>query len=521
MKRKNFYILLNLPVKPPEEDLKKIEAAINKKQTEWSRLLRHPSKGIPAKQLISLIPEIRKVMTDPDLRKKEAMEAQRLLKKKKQQKFAAIDRHLSIFLSKGAVTSKEIQKLVKHHSVETDEILKWMLKKERASQAPAKKTPDKKEDTVQPIIVNDDTERTRRFLKSFNSDIEIAESGGSIRTEYFEAIASNAVKSGMDYKEACNYIEAYCRVKGWKTTSRKQRNRLRLMYAAAISLVLIVSIGSVVLVSVLKTRHLSKEYEGVIEKVKSQQKLEKKKKLLTEYVKSAKESDFKKKAEQEIQVLDNKIIMRNSTDEKDYRTALTKAAVENSNQNYEESGIIYETYLKKHPDGIHAEELRIKRSEIPDLLDNRDFNAIKALSEKNYEKRIEACTAYLANHPDGMHRDEVTTLIAEMEEPYYGFLKNKIVIHEKKKDWEECIDLCEQYFKYFQRGHYFNELKGLQLFFKKQLDNRIALDDLIQKAENNVDSMDSAKAIYTDYLNANPNSPIKHDVRKRLKEISK
>ena len=72
MKRKNLYILLGLSIEPPEEDAEKIEAAIQKKQNEWSKLLNHPTKGIQAKQFISLIPEIQKVMADPALRKKEA-----------------------------------------------------------------------------------------------------------------------------------------------------------------------------------------------------------------------------------------------------------------------------------------------------------------------------------------------------------------------------------------------------------------------------------------------------------------
>jgi hypothetical protein len=273
-------------------------------------------------------------------------------------------------------------------------------------------------------------------------------------------------------------------------------------------------------VSILKTRRLSREYESVIAKVKNQKKPEKKKKVLTEYVKSHEKSEFTEKAEKEIQTLTNKIIVRNSKDKRDYRAALAKAADENANQKYEESRIVYETYLKKHPDGIHADEFRKKRSEIPALIDNRDFQAIKALSKKDYEKILEACTSYLANHPKGEHCNEATNLIAEMEEPYYGFLRNEIALNEKNKNWKECIGLCEQYFKYFQEGHYFNELKGIQFFFKKQLENRIELENLIQKAEENGDSTESAKKIYADYLKANPNSPIQYDVRKKLKKNS-
>jgi len=651
MKRKNFHILLDLSIEPPEEDPEKIEAAIKKKQTQWSRLLNHPTKGIQAKQFISLIPEIQKVMADPDLRKKEAMNAKKLLKKKDHHKFLTIDRQLSIFLSKGAVTSREIQKLVKRHSVETDEILKWMLKKEKeaAARTSADKPSHKKVDSLKTIIPklrtrirkgyvadkkiskpadqqkidikgilkwikysirskNDsvpekpkaidpsiirainmnlkivgrsslyeflnlstgstletlksraekkrtemlnlskkdakatagstlaghcltifsnektrtayDLARDRHFLESLESDIEMAEMDGVIRSEYFEAIASNAVEFGMDYKKACDHIETYCRKKKWKSKSKKKRNRLLLIGATAISFILIVSIGSAALMSVLKTRHLSKEYEDVIAKVKIQKKLEKKKKVLTEYVKSHEKSDFTEKAKKEIKTLASKIILRNSRDKKDYSAALAKAAAENANQDYEKSRAIYDTYLKRHPGGIHVDEFKKKRSELPALIDNRDFQAIKALSKKEYDKVLEACTSYRANHPKGRHRNEAANLIAELEEPYFDFLKNKIALNEKNKNWKECIGLCERYFKYFQRGHYFNELKGVQYFFKKRLENRIELKNLIQKAEKNGYSMESAKKIYTDYLKAHPNSSIKYEVRKRLKKMS-
>ncbi|MBW1899229.1 MAG: hypothetical protein JRI61_09235, partial [Deltaproteobacteria bacterium] len=559
MKRKNFYILLDLSTEPPEEDLEKIAAAVKKKQTEWSRLLSHPSKGIQAKQFISLIPEIQKVMADPDLRKKEAMGAKKLLEKENQYKFLTIDRQLSIFLSKGAVTSREIQELVKLHSVETDEILKWMLKKEKKEEAvsrtPENKPSYKKKDKLKTIISNlgirmrkgyvtdeeinklanqhkvdkneilkqikypvrskndgvpekpktidlsiikaidmnleivgksslyeflnlsagsdlktlkknseqkrteilnlskkdaeatpgstltghcltifsnektrtaYDVTRARHFLATLNSDIEIAETDGVIRTEYFEAIASNAVKFGMDYEGACDYIEEYCRTKKWKTKSKKRKNRLLIIGAAAISVVLVVSIGSAVLVSVIETGRLTKEYESVIAKIKIQQELEKKKQVLTEYIRSHEKSDFTEKAEKEIQTLSNKIIMRNSRDEKDYKAALAKAADENANQNYEKSGAVYEAYLERYPNGIHADEFSKKRSEISALIDNRDFQTIKTLSKNDYEKILEACTSYLASHPKGRHRDEITILIAKMEKPYYGFLKKKI-----------------------------------------------------------------------------------------------
>ncbi len=70
MQRQNYYLLLELSVDPPENDLKIIEDALKKNQTRWSRNRNHPTKAIQSKHYIGLIPEIRRIMTDPGLRKK-------------------------------------------------------------------------------------------------------------------------------------------------------------------------------------------------------------------------------------------------------------------------------------------------------------------------------------------------------------------------------------------------------------------------------------------------------------------
>jgi len=63
MTRENFYILLELDLDPPEVDPAIIDSVIRKKQTEWSRLVNHPSKGLQAKKNMNLIPEIRRVVS--------------------------------------------------------------------------------------------------------------------------------------------------------------------------------------------------------------------------------------------------------------------------------------------------------------------------------------------------------------------------------------------------------------------------------------------------------------------------
>ena len=117
MSRVNFYQLLDLKINPPESDPTVIEAAIKRKQAEWSRLRNHPTKGTQARQNISLLNEIRRVMADDRLREEEARHAIELLKKKLEAKFKVIDSHVRLLGAKGDLSENDIARLADFHKV--------------------------------------------------------------------------------------------------------------------------------------------------------------------------------------------------------------------------------------------------------------------------------------------------------------------------------------------------------------------------------------------------------------------
>lgn len=104
-------MLLELPVDPPEEDMRKIQSAIKEKQTKWSKLRNHPTKAMEAKQRLGALPDIKRVMADPELRKKEAEAARAKLKDSETRKDDLVDGHLRMLMAKGKVTPKEITEL--------------------------------------------------------------------------------------------------------------------------------------------------------------------------------------------------------------------------------------------------------------------------------------------------------------------------------------------------------------------------------------------------------------------------
>jgi tetratricopeptide (TPR) repeat protein len=130
MDRENFFVLLELSTDPPEDDPEKIEQAVKNLQAKWSRFRNHPTKSIQAKKILGLLPEIRRVMNDPDLRRKEAESAVVRLAAADEEKLAGVDRHLAIHMSKGFVTDEEVAKLAELHGVDQEAVRKRLRRKE-------------------------------------------------------------------------------------------------------------------------------------------------------------------------------------------------------------------------------------------------------------------------------------------------------------------------------------------------------------------------------------------------------
>jgi len=122
MPRENYYIILELSVDPPENDLEVIEKAIQKKKVEWSRLRNHPTKGLQVQKFINLIPDIQNVMLDETLRNKEAQAATEVIATGEKNKISEIDGHIDILMGKGYIAKEDIARLAEIHGLSQSEI---------------------------------------------------------------------------------------------------------------------------------------------------------------------------------------------------------------------------------------------------------------------------------------------------------------------------------------------------------------------------------------------------------------
>ena len=125
-KKENYYLLLDLSFDPPEVDPKVIVAAMKKKQAAWSRMRNHPVKGIMAKQYIGLIPDIKKIMTDKVLRKKEAVAAKEIFNEQQQKKFKGLEQHARLLAARGSISDQNIDELAKLQDLKTKEVSEWL-----------------------------------------------------------------------------------------------------------------------------------------------------------------------------------------------------------------------------------------------------------------------------------------------------------------------------------------------------------------------------------------------------------
>lgn len=699
MERENYYLLLGLSVDPAEKDPQVIEDAIKKKQSQWSRYRNHPTKAIEAKQYIGLIPEIRKVMTDDELRIKEVENAKKLLRQAREAQFSKLDGHLDILMSKGTVTKKEVERLAKMHSIGEEEISSRVKKKEKifridrdiqllidkgavsdkkkvASLAkryaigekkirervekkkeemfaeinkyldirksagyvteaavfhlaklyniaegdilmrlkcpirkqgssadrpePLDKTLDRlisdnlkivgksslydflgvlpdaklediqnkakeKETNIRKIGQKDavitasgalaghcivvfktkesrhsyDITRGRAHLSDFNTDIDVAGIEGKVRTEYFDILIKKAMTIGMDIEEAVDYIREYCHREKWVIKEKKRwiiAERKRLVFlekwtvelnpkkksfwafcGAVLAFIFIVTAGIIGTGHIIQANRIKNAYQEALASLSSQQDLETKEKALQDFVKDFGETEYAPAFRVKL------VKIRKQIEQQDFESALADAEKLKAEKRLEEAKATYDVYLEKHPKGVHVSEIKAKISEIPGLMDDRDYDALLTLSQRDYSERIKAYQEYTSKYPEGRHIGDVKKLILDMIGQYHANLKRDLSLCEKARDWEKCIRLCDAFIEKFSGMSQASEAEGLKIRYAKRIQYRKDLEDMKQRAEKEGIAYLAARDIYSEYMNANPEAPsyVKTVIKKEIAELER
>ena len=106
----NYFILLELSFDPPENDTKKINDVIAKKQAQWSRDMFNPVRKGRASEYLANLEDIKKVMNDPAARKQQAVKAKQIKDSKKKE----LETKLKSCRTKGnSLLDNDLKQLVK------------------------------------------------------------------------------------------------------------------------------------------------------------------------------------------------------------------------------------------------------------------------------------------------------------------------------------------------------------------------------------------------------------------------
>lgn len=106
----NYFILLELPFDPPENDTQKISATIAQKQAQWAKDMINPVKKAKASENMAKLEDIKKVMLDPQQRQKEAEKAKQIKRSKEKD----LEAKLALYHAKGdTLAPKDLAQLLK------------------------------------------------------------------------------------------------------------------------------------------------------------------------------------------------------------------------------------------------------------------------------------------------------------------------------------------------------------------------------------------------------------------------
>lgn len=677
MSRVNFYKLLELKINPPESNPQVIAAAIKRKQAEWSRLRNHPTKGTLARQYISLLTEIRKVMGDSELRASEARAALDLLKKKLEAKFVAIDKHIQLLGSKGDLDEGDINRLSGFHKIKPNIIQRradlWRkkngnplaihlsriliqekpvektvskiaaqfettsdnvqavlknLQNERSDEieayiniqirkgfmaqseissladiysidqgdilrrirCPIKKETDadtentyqidstveqfidenlkiveqdslysflglfpgstlealqakaiEKEQAIRKIAQKDavvtasavlagqcislfktdesryayDLSRARSLLKRLNLEIDLAARGNVICIEHYHHLLRKAISFGTPPDKARQHIIDYCQSKKWQVDLPKKKiNLKRYSRVALITLSVVLIAGSIFWYFYFSGQRREEDYLRTVASAGEKATLEAQIRVFENYLARIDDDAMRERATTNIDSLKKRIVQR------DFKLVDEKADKLYPAKRYEEIDTLYEQFLSRHGGSAWADPILKKRTAIPALIDERDYQNLVAMQGGEPEQIAHAGTAYLRNHPVGRFVAQTKRIVKNSETPYYRNVVKSLKECEQQEDWNQCILLCSRYIEVYRDSTSALKLKAKRDQYQINLQNSALLQTLIDRAGGPDASPETIRDVFKDFLRKSPNSPTAPLVRSELAKIN-
>ena len=187
-------------------------------------------------------------------------------------------------------------------------------------------------------------------------------------------------------------------------------------------------------------------------------------------------------------------------------------------EHYEEKAIdLYSQFLEKYPQSDKKKEINKSVAEIKNLLDQYYYEELKRAARLDFNKRLTSYRQYLEKFPDGTFKNDVRTLIQEMGEKYLTYLESETEQCEQKRQWETCIEHCDNFLKAFE-GMALSQ-KALQL--KAGLEDQRDLFRMRRRAETGGLNTQQIYEMYKNYLDDHPDSSQRLAIKKELDQVGR
>ena len=282
------------------------------------------------------------------------------------------------------------------------------------------------------------------------------------------------------------------------------------LLAIGLGILAVIGAGLVVTMQIVNNHQVADSFEQLLSKADKAETPEAKIALLQDYLLDHAKSPHIQQIQKKIQQAYNEL------EDRDFEQITLKISNIPVDEAYEKRAIdLYSAFLKKYPDSRHIDSINKSIGEIKNLVDQYYYEELKRAARLDFGDRLKTYRQYLSQFPQGRYRQEVGTLIEEMGQQYFAYLKSEAEQCDKKQLWEQCIKRCDTFIENYKGLSLADEAQQL----KSELEESRDLTQLHYQVRAMGSDYIKASQAYTDFLKSHPNSSRKHEIQTELKSL--
>ena len=221
---------------------------------------------------------------------------------------------------------------------------------------------------------------------------------------------------------------------------------------------------------------------------------------------------------QQIQTLLDEIPLLH--DHSAYDTALKK--IDELPSQYEDWTTVLSTYLEEYPRGEHEREVRDLLGEIPNKIDDRDFEVALGAEKLPFDQQKAHYGVYLDKHPEGRHVSEIKERTEKIPEVWAEHIKTQAVQMEDEDRQNEALELYRKYLDEYPDTEHAKDIEARIGVIRKMAVSREDERDYQTAAgiaKKKEVSLEQKKESFLAYLKAHPQGKYVSEARKNVHGI--